>query len=198
MSQVKRLPEMVDDVIYYNTKTEITGTEIPGIKRHGMERDGMESNGRRYEKAEKNVIKYLSAAIDCLSRSKQAFQLQSKSLSEEDIEKLSLQIKHSSEIVREASLFHRSASALTEDIRKECADELTCAVFFRQAENLETQIEKLNMQYLDSINDLMEKIRNQMEKYRTRLSGITKMAEITRTGGDISFIQSPEMIDISV
>ena len=155
-------------------------------------------SGRAAGKAEETVLRYLARTLECLMISRKAVQHQCASLSDENAEKLSLQIKHSAEIVHEASLYHRSASAMTADIRKTCADDSVCADFLRQVDEFEERIAQVNSCYLDSIDNLVKELKNQMGKYSIRLAGMAKTSKITRTGGEISFIQSSEMIDISV
>ncbi len=154
--------------------------------------------GRVSGKAEETVLRYLARTLECLLISGKAVQHQWASLSDENAEKLSLQIKHSAEIVHEAYLYHKSASALTADIRKACADDAGCADFLRQVDEFEVKIAKVNGSYLESVDNLMKRLKKQMEKYSSRLTGMAKISKITRTGGEISFIQSSEMIDISV
>ena len=84
------------------------------------------------------------------------------------------------------------------DIRKTCADDSVCADFLRQVDEFEERIAQVNSCYLDSIDNLVKELKNQMGKYSIRLAGMAKTSKITRTGGEISFIQSSEMIDISV
>jgi len=153
---------------------------------------------------ESDILNYLSRAVSCLEACNSAFSVQDDSLTADDIEKLSAQIKISAVAADDAAIYRRTAASLIADMEKQG---IKCSRddFFLRVKAVDDEIGRLADNYLETSCLFKERIKEKMGKYSAKISGISSnISKITAAGGDDrgygrrSFINSPEMIDISI
>ena len=123
--------------------------------------------------------------------------LAGKSVSAENIDALSEQVRKSMLAADKALAYYRSAAALKRGIEAEGIFRMP-ASFSMKAEALEAEIAVLIEQYHTVSAVVVRKLEDSMAGYRKRLSSYSMLKNNIEAADPSSYIYPPEMLDISV